>query len=87
LKSVKQSAAAEQPFTDSRNSGEILEGSGFVTEPLHMPGFRVYMVALEMIFIALATLKAACRNLASNSSLMMVANLARLAWSHRCLVP
>jgi hypothetical protein len=45
------------------------------------------MVALEMIFIALATLEAACRNLASNSSLMMVADLARLACSHRRLVP
>jgi glucose-1-phosphate thymidylyltransferase len=37
------------------------------------------MVALEMIFIPLATLKAACRDYASNWFLMMVVNLARLA--------
>jgi hypothetical protein len=65
LKGIKRSAAAEQPLTGSRNSGEVLEGSGFVPEPPHNPGPRVYMVALEMIFIPLATLKTACRNYAS----------------------
>ena len=66
LKGVKRSAAAEQPLTGSRNSEEVLEGSGFVPEPPDNPGPRVYMVALEMILIPLSTLKAACRNQASN---------------------
>ena len=79
MKGIKRSDAAEQPITGSKNPGEVLEGSRFVPEPPHNPGPRVYMVALEMIFIPLATLKAACRNQASNWFLMMVVNLARLA--------
>jgi hypothetical protein len=79
LKGVKRSAAEEQAFTGSGASGEVLDGSGFVPEPPHNPGPRVYMVALVMIFIPLATLKAACRNQPSNWFLMMVVNLARLA--------
>jgi len=75
LKGVKRSAAAEQAFKGSRNSGEVLEGSGFVPEPSHSLGFRVYMVELEMIFIPLATLKATCRNQPSNWFLTMVVNL------------
>jgi hypothetical protein len=49
LEGVKQSAAAEPPFKELRR--RLLEGSGFVPEPSHSLGFRVYMVALEMIFI------------------------------------
>jgi len=33
LKDVKRSAAAEQAFTGSGTSGEVLDGSGFVPEP------------------------------------------------------
>ena len=87
MKGVKRSVAAEQAFKGPRTSGESLEGSGFVPEPPHRPGFRVYMVALEMIFIPLATLKAACRNQPSNWFLMMVVNLARLARPWRWLMP
>jgi hypothetical protein len=45
------------------------------------------MVDLEMIFIPLATLKAACRNQPSNWFLMMVVNLVRLARPWRWLMP
>jgi hypothetical protein len=44
LKGVKRSAAAEQAFTGSRTSGEVLDGSGFVPEPPHSLGFRVYVL-------------------------------------------
>jgi hypothetical protein len=37
LKGVKRSAAAEQAFTGSGTSGEVLDGSGFVPEPPHSP--------------------------------------------------
>jgi hypothetical protein len=86
LKCVKQSAAAEQPLTGSRASGEVLKGSGFAPELPHSPECRVYMVALYIIFISLATLKAACRNQTSNWFLMVVVNLARLARSCRWLM-
>jgi hypothetical protein len=59
-------------LTGSRKPREVLEGSGFVPEPPHSLEFRVYMVILEMIFISLATLKAACRNQPSNWFLMIV---------------
>jgi hypothetical protein len=87
LKGIKRSTAAERPLTASRNSGEVLEGSGFVPEPPHSPGFRVYMLALDMIFIPLARLKAACRNQPSKWFLMIVVNLARLPRPWRWLMP
>jgi len=87
LKGVKRTAAAEQAFTGSRTSAEVLEGSGFVPELPHSLGFRVYMVALEIIFNPLSMLKAACRNQPSNWFVMMLVNLARLARSHRWLMP
>jgi len=74
LKGVERSTAADQSFAGSRDSGEVLEGSGFVPESPHSPGSQGYMVAREMIFIPLATLNAACRNQLSNWFLMMVVN-------------
>jgi len=74
LKDGKRSSAGAQPFTGLGTSGEVFEGSAFVPEPPHSPGFRVYMLALERIFIPLATLKAACRIQESNLLLMMVVN-------------
>jgi hypothetical protein len=50
----------------------------FIPEP---PG---YTVTFDKIFIPLATLKAAWRNQASNLSLVMVVNLARLVQSRKC---
>jgi hypothetical protein len=79
LKDFKRSTVAKQPFTGSMNSGEVLEGSGFLAQPPHSPGPLVYMHALKIIFIPLATLKASCRNRASNWFLMMVVHLAWLA--------
>jgi hypothetical protein len=81
LKGVKRSAAAKQPFTGSRTTGEVSEGSGFVSEPPHNPRLRVYGVSLRMIFILLAMLKAACWNQPLNWHLMMMVNPARLARS------
>jgi len=49
--------------------------------------FEGYMVALEMIFIPLATLNAAYRNQPSHWFLMMVGKLVRLARSCRWLMP
>ena len=57
MKGVKRSTAAEQAFEGSRTSKEVFEGPGFIPEPPHNPGPRVYMVALDMIFIPLATLR------------------------------
>jgi hypothetical protein len=56
-------------------------GGGLEEEP------PAYTATLEIIFIPLATLKAACRNQASNWFLMMVVNLARLARPWRWLMP
>ena len=58
MKGVKRSTAAEQAFEGSRTSKEVFEGPGFIPEPPppHSPGFRIYMLALDMIFIPLATL-------------------------------
>jgi hypothetical protein len=72
LKGINRSAAEEQAFKGSRNFREILESSRFIPEPPQSPGSRVYIVVLEMILIPLATLKAACRNQASNLFLMIV---------------
>ena len=79
MKGICFSAVVDQPLSCPRTSSEALESSGLAPEWAPIPEPLRYTAILEMIFMPLATLKAACRNQPSNLFLTMVVNLARLA--------
>ena len=77
LKVYSLKAAMNQGSGCSRDPIAGPERSGILPEWAPHPEPPGYTATLDRIFIPLATLKAACRNQASNLFLMMVVNLAR----------
>jgi hypothetical protein len=87
LKRYSLKAAMDAGFECSRGPNACPVCSEILSERTDDPEPPGYTVTLDRIFMPLATLKAACRNQASNLFLMMVVNLASWARSCRWLMP
>ena len=87
LKKYNLKTAMDAGFECSRGPSAGPVSSEMLPEQAPDPEPRGYTATLDRIFMPLATLKAACRNQASNLFLMMVVNLARWARSCRWLMP